>query len=87
MLFPRLANNPQKDPNIGFVEKFSYGLGDFASQMLYTPTGSILIYYYTEFVNVNIAVVATIMLLSRFLDGFSDLFVGWLIENTKSPYG
>ena len=87
MLFPSLANNPQKDPNIGFVEKFSYGLGDFASQMLYTPTGSILIYYYTEFVNVNIAVVATIMLLSRFLDGFSDLFVGWLIENTKSPYG
>ena len=87
MLFPRLANNPQKDPNIGFVEKFSYGLGDFASQMLYSPTGSILIYYYTEFVNVNIAVVATIMLLSRFLDGFSDLFVGWLIENTKSPYG
>ena len=87
MLFPRLANNPQKDPNIGFVEKFSYGLGDFASQMLYTPTGSILIYYYTEFVNVNIAVVATIMLLSRFLDGLSDLFVGWLIEHTKSPYG
>lgn len=27
------------------------------------------------------------MLLSRCLDGFSDLFVGWLIENTKSPYG
>ena len=87
MLFPRLANNPKKDPNIGFVEKFSYGLGDFASQMLYSPTGSILIYYYTEFVNVNIAVVATIMLLSRFLDGLSDLFVGWLIEHTKSPYG
>lgn len=45
MLFPKLANNPNKDPNIGVVEKFSYGLGDFASQMLYTPTGSILIYY------------------------------------------
>lgn len=87
MLFPKLANNPNKDPNIGFVERFSYGLGDFASQMLYTPTGAILIYYYTEFVGVNIATVATIMLLSRFLDGFSDLFVGWLIENTKSPYG
>lgn len=87
MLFPKLANNPNKDPKIGLGEKFSYGLGDFASQMLYTPTGSILIYYYTEFVGVNIATVATIMLLSRFFDGFSDLFVGWLIENTKSPYG
>lgn len=87
MLFPSLANNPKKDPNIGFVEKFSYGLGDFASQMLYTPTGAILIYYYTEFVGVNIATVATIMLLSRFLDGFSDVFMGYLIEKTKSPYG
>lgn len=87
MLFPALANNPQKDPKIGLTERFSYGLGDFASQMLYTPTGTILIYYYTEYVNVNIAVVATIMLLSRLLDGVSDLFVGWLIENTKSPYG
>lgn len=87
MLFPKLANNPNKDPNIGVVEKFSYGLGDFASQMLYTPTGSILIYYYTEVVNVNIAIVASIMLASRFLDGFSDLCVGYLIENTKSPYG
>lgn len=87
MLFPKLANNPNKDPNIGFVEKFAYGMGDFASQMLYTPTGSILIYYYTEVVNVNIAIVASIMLASRFLDGFSDLCVGYLIENTKSPYG
>ena len=87
MLFPKLANNPNKDPKIGFVEKFSYGLGDFASQMLYTPTGSILIYYYTEVVGVNIATVATIMLVSRFFDGFSDLFMGYLIEHTKSPYG
>ena len=87
MLFPSLANNPKKDPNIGFMEKFAYGLGDFASNMLYAPTGSILIYYYTEFVDVNIATVATIMLLSRFLDGFSDLFMGYVIEHTNSPYG
>ena len=35
MLYPRLANNPPKDPNIGFVERISYGLGDFASKILY----------------------------------------------------
>lgn len=87
MLFPALANNPKKNPNLGFMERFSYGMGDFASQMLYTPTGTILIYYYTEFVGVNISTVALIMLLSRFLDGFSDLFVGHLIEHTESPYG
>ena len=87
MLFSALVNNPQKNPNIGFMERFSYGLGDFASQLLCTPAGAILIYYYTEVVNVNIGIVATLILVSRFLDGLSDLFVGWLIENTKSPYG
>lgn len=87
MLFPSLANNPNKNPNIGFVEKFAYGLGDFASQMLYTPTGALLIYYYTQCVHVNMAVVATIMFLSRFFDGFSDLVVGYLIEKTETPYG
>lgn len=87
MLFPSLANNPNKNPNIGFTEKFAYGLGDFASQMLYTPTGALLIYYYTQCVNVNMAVVATIMFLSRFFDGFSDLIVGYLIERTETPYG
>lgn len=87
MLFPALANNPNKNPNIGFTEKFAYGLGDFASQMLYTPTGALLIYYYTQCVHVNMAVVATIMLLSRFFDGISDLVVGYLIEKTDTPYG
>ena len=48
MLFSALVNNPQKNPNIGFMERFSYGLGDFASQLLCTPAGAILIYYYTE---------------------------------------
>lgn len=87
MLFPSLANNPKKDPNIGILEKFSYGLGDFASNIMYAPTGAILIYYYTEFVGVNIAIVATLMLISRCLDGFSDIFMGYIIEKTKSPYG
>ena len=68
MLFSALVNNPQKNPNIGFMERFSYGLGDFASQLLCTPAGSILIYYYTEVVNVNIAIVATLMFASRFLE-------------------
>lgn len=87
MLFPIFANNPNKNPNLGFSEKFAYGLGDFASNIMWAPAAALLLYYYTEFVGVNIAIVATIMFFSRFLDGFSDLFVGWLVERTNSPYG
>ncbi len=87
MAIQAFVNNPDKNPNIGIVERIAYGLGDFSSQLLLTPVSMLFIYYATEFVNVNIAVVAGIMLISRVFDGFSDLFVGYLIEKTKSPYG
>lgn len=87
MVINAFRNRPDKDPNIGIVEKIAYGLGDFASQLILTPVSMLFIYYCTEYVNINIAAVAFIMLISRVFDGFSDLFVGYLIERTKSPYG
>lgn len=86
-MLERFYNRGTPDEKISFKEKFSYGLGDFASQILYTPVGAFLIYYYTEIVNINIAIVATIMLVSRLFDGISDVIVGYLIEKTVSPFG
>lgn len=87
MAIKAFLNNPQKDPNIGIVEKVAYGLGDFASQLVLTTVSMLFIYYATEYVDVNISIVAGIMMVSRIFDGISDLTVGYLIEKTKSPYG
>lgn len=87
MLFPMFANNPNKSPSPNVVEKFCYGLGDFSSCIIYAASQAFLMFYYTEYVGVNIAVVSTIMLVSRFFDGASDLIVGALVDRTKSPYG
>lgn len=87
MLFPMFANNPNKSPSPNVVEKFCYGLGDFSSCIIYAASQAFLIFYYTEYVGINIAVVSTIMLVSRFFDGASDLIVGALVDRTKSPYG
>lgn len=87
MLFPMFANKADPKSQPGFAEKVSYGLGDFSSCIIYTASQGLLLYYYSDFVQVNIAIVATIMLVSRFLDGFSDLAVGYLVDQTKSPYG
>ena len=81
------VNRPDRDPNIGIVERVAYGMGDFSSQLILTPVSMLFLYYATEFVNINISIVGGIMLASRVFDGFSDLFVGYLIEKTKSPYG
>lgn len=87
MLFPMFANNPNKSPSPGFGEKVCYGLGDFASCIMYVGTQAFLLFYYTEYCDVNIAVVSTIFLVSRFFDGLSDLVMGYIVDRTHSPYG
>lgn len=87
MLFPMFANNPNKSPSPGVGEKICYGLGDFSSCIIYAASQAFLMFYYTEYVGVNIALVSIIMLVSRFFDGFSDLVVGFMVDKTKSPYG
>lgn len=87
MVIEALKNRADKPLPIGVTEKVAYGLGDFASCMLYVATQAFLMFYYTEYVGVNVGIVATLMLASRLFDGFSDIFMGHLIERTVSPYG
>ena len=87
MVFKALVNRADKPLPIGFTEKVAYGMGDFASCMLYVAAQAFLMFYYTEYIHVNVGIVATIMLASRLFDGFTDIFMGHLIERTISPYG
>ncbi len=87
MVIEALRNRADKPLPIGVTEKVAYGLGDFASCMLYVAAQAFLMFYYTEYVHVNVGIVATLMLASRLFDGFSDIFMGHLIERTVSPYG
>lgn len=74
---------------IHLKEKFSYGLGDVACNVVFALTTSLLIYFYTNVVGISAAMIGTIMLISRFFDGISDvLIVTWLtahIPSTASP--
>lgn len=47
----------------------------------------VLTYFYTNVMGINIAKVATVMLISRIFDGFSDIVAGVVIDRTKSKYG
>ncbi len=46
-----------------------------------------LLFYYTNYAEVSAAAVGSIMLVSRILDGFSDLTMGIIVDRTKSKYG
>ncbi|MFC4323003.1 MFS transporter [Litchfieldia salsa] len=72
---------------IAFTEKLGYGLGDFASNLVFAAVSSFLIFYYTDVAGASAAAVGTIILLSRLLDGISDIGMGAIVDKTKSKHG
>lgn len=68
-------------------ERIGYGVGDFANNMMYTPVNSFFTYFLTNVAGLGAGVVGTLLLLSRLLDGVSDLIVGTLMEKIHSKHG
>ncbi len=82
-----ISYNPDPQSRLTFLERFAYGTGDFAGNIVYSAISIFLVYYYTDVVNVNAAAVGSIMLFSRIFDGISDLIMGIIVDRTKSKYG
>lgn len=64
-----------------------YGLGDLASQFVWTFVGSYLTIFYTDIVGMTPAAVSIIMLLARIWDGINDPIMGAMAERTRSKFG
>lgn len=64
-----------------------YGLGDLASQFIWTYVGSYLTLFYTDIVGFTPAVVSAIMLIARVWDAVNDPMMGSIAENTRSKFG
>lgn len=64
-----------------------YGLGDLASQFIWTFVGSYLTIFYTDIVGFTPAAVSAIMLIARIWDGVNDPMMGAIAERTRSRFG
>lgn len=69
------------------IERFSYGCGDFGCNIIYTAMSAFLLFYYTDYAGVSALAVGTIMMVSRFFDGISDVIMGVIVDRTKSRFG
>ncbi|KPU42813.1 inner membrane symporter YicJ [Oxobacter pfennigii] len=65
----------------------AYGLGYFGYNLGSAGLMTYLTFFYTDYMKIPAASVAMILLVSRFLDGATDLFLGVLIDRTTSKYG
>lgn len=72
---------------LSLLTKISYGLGDLASQLVWTFVGSYLTIFYTDIVGLTPAIISMIMLVARVWDGINDPMLGAIAERTRSKFG
>jgi GPH family glycoside/pentoside/hexuronide:cation symporter len=75
------------ETKLKFSNKLAYGAGDFGSNFCWTFISSFALIYFTDTAGVSAATVGILIMVSRFLDGFTDVLMGGLIDRTKSKMG
>ena len=67
-------------------EIISFSLG-YMGLTLAGLFASYLSFYWTDIILIPLAAVASIQLISRLLDGVTDIIIGFLVDKTKTKYG
>ncbi|WP_082096638.1 MFS transporter [Paenibacillus wulumuqiensis] len=82
-------NDAQPEPShkLSVLEKLSYGSGDLAINFYWSMVLTYMLFFYTDVVKLPAAVVGTMFLLVRILDGFIDLGMGAIIDRTQTRWG
>ncbi|NJR71689.1 MAG: hypothetical protein HC782_00395, partial [Gammaproteobacteria bacterium] len=70
-----------------FSEKLAYGMGDFASNLIFATVSTFLMYYYTDIYGLEAVVVGTLLFVARFIDAVWDLYLGTIIDRTRTRWG
>ena len=68
-------------------QRIGYGSSDFACNLIWQMISLYLLYFYTNVMHLNAAQVSVMFLVTRVIDGFTDLGVGYLIDKTNTKWG
>jgi GPH family glycoside/pentoside/hexuronide:cation symporter len=68
-------------------QRIGYGMGDFASNLIWQVQVMFLLIFYTDVVGLVPAYVGTMFLITRLIDGVADITMGVVIDKTESRWG
>ncbi len=81
-------NEVEKKVKIGiWRQRIGYGSSDFACNLIWQMISLYLLYFYTNVMHLNAGAVSIMFLVTKFIDGISDLIVGFLIDKTDTKWG
>ncbi len=67
----------------GFADKFGYMFGDFGNDFTFILSSSILMKFYSDVMGVSVALVGTMMMLARFVDAFTHVAMGQILDRSN----
>lgn len=68
-------------------EKIGYATGDFASCLIWQTITIYLLYYCTNVAGIETAAAVSILSVSKFIDGFTDILMGFIVDRTRTRFG
>lgn len=80
-------NQSQEKTYLKWYNKLGYGIGDFASNYVMAFVSFFLMWYLTDTVGLNGAIIGTLILIAKLADGVTDMIFGNLIDRTHSKWG
>lgn len=70
-----------------FLDVFKYSFGGLGSNLAFFLVMSYLTFFYTDIFGIDTMVVSGLMLISRFIDAFTDPIMGMMGDHTRSKMG
>lgn len=73
----------EKFKPFGLRDKLGYMFGDFGNDFTFILSSMMLMKFYSDVMGIDTALIGTMMMLARFLDAFTDVTMGQIVDRSK----
>ncbi len=77
------ANTKTSVSPFGMRDKLGYMFGDFGNDFTFILSSSFMLKFYTDVMGISAAVVGLLMMAARFIDAFTDVTMGQIVDRSK----
>lgn len=79
-----MANtNNSSVPAFGMKDRIGYMFGDFGNDFTFILSSTFMLKFYTDVMGMSAAVVGLVMMIARFVDAFTDVTMGQIVDRSK----
>lgn len=70
-------------PAFGMKDRLGYMFGDFGNDFTFILSSMFMMKFYTDVMGLSAAVVGMLMMATRFVDAFTDVTMGQIVDRSK----